>query len=161
MTEKDHKALSRLIMYDKIKRLYEVEHRSIRWIARQLDMNFRTVRKYLEMDQREFESYSDKIISRAHILELYKDFINLINSLHEKTSVIITTNKAPTEWVQTLNDEVLATAIIDRLLYRCEVIKLSGTSYRLENRKTIFTSESTVNGKQLRKAASKTIQTQQ
>lgn len=65
-------------------------------------------------------------------------FFNLINSLHEKTSVIITTNKAPTEWVQTLNDEVLATAILDRLLYRCEVVKLTGTSYRLENRKTIF-----------------------
>lgn len=70
-------------------------------------------------------------------------FFNLINSLHEKTSVIITTNKAPTEWVQTLNDEVLATAIIDRLLYRCEVIKLAGTSYRLENRKTIFHNEPT------------------
>ena len=55
-------------------------------------------------------------------------FFNLVNSLHEKTSVIITTNKAPTEWVQTLNDEVLATAIIDCLLYRCEVIKLAGTS---------------------------------
>lgn len=65
-------------------------------------------------------------------------FFNLVNSLHEKTSVIITTNKAPTEWVQTLNDEVLTTAIIDRLLYRCEVIKLAGTSYRLENRKTII-----------------------
>ena len=26
-------------------------------------------------------------------------FFNLINALHEKTSVIITTNKAPTEWV--------------------------------------------------------------
>ena len=82
-------------------------------------------------------------------------------SFFEKTSVIITTNKAPTEWVQTLNDEVLATAIIDRLLYRCEVIKLAGTSYRLENRKTIFTSESAANGKQLRRAASTTIQTQQ
>ncbi len=70
-------------------------------------------------------------------------FFNLVNSLHEKTSVIITTNKAPTEWVQTLNDEVLATAIIDRLLYRCEVIKLAGTSYRLENRKTIFHNETT------------------
>jgi len=65
-------------------------------------------------------------------------FFNMINSLHETTSVVITTNKAPTEWVQTLNDEVLATAILDRLLYRCEVIKLAGTSYRLENRRTIF-----------------------
>lgn len=88
-------------------------------------------------------------------------FFNLVNSLHEKTSVIITTNKAPTEWVQTLNDEVLATAIIDRLLYRCEVIKLAGTSYRLENRKTIFSSDPTVIGKQQRRAASRTIQTQE
>lgn len=88
-------------------------------------------------------------------------FFNPVNSLHEKTPVIITTNKAPTERVQTLNDEVLATAIIDRLPYRCEVIKLVGTSYRLENRKTIFTSESNVKGKQPRKAASATIQTQE
>ena len=65
-------------------------------------------------------------------------FFNLINTLHEKTSIIITTNKAPTEWTQTLNDEVLATALLDRLLYRCEVIKLTGNSYRLQNRKTIF-----------------------
>lgn len=65
-------------------------------------------------------------------------FFNLINTLHEKTSIIITTNKAPTEWAQTLDDEVLATALLDRLLYRCEVIKLAGASYRLENRKTIL-----------------------
>lgn len=65
-------------------------------------------------------------------------FFNLINQLHERTSVIITTNKAPTEWAETLNDTVLATALLDRLLYRCEVIKLSGISYRLENRKAIF-----------------------
>ena len=48
---------------------------------------------------------------------------NLINTLHEKASIIITTNKAPTEWAQTLDDEVLATALLDRLLYRCEVLK--------------------------------------
>lgn len=65
-------------------------------------------------------------------------FFNLINALHEKTSVIITTNKAPTEWAATLDDEVIATALLDRLLYRCEVIKLTGESYRLKNRKSIF-----------------------
>ncbi|MCQ2233035.1 MAG: IS21-like element helper ATPase IstB [Paludibacteraceae bacterium] len=65
-------------------------------------------------------------------------FFNLINSLHEKISLIITTNKAPTEWAETLDDEVLASALLDRLLYKCEVIKLSGTSYRMENRQTIF-----------------------
>lgn len=65
-------------------------------------------------------------------------FFNLINHLHEQTSVIITTNKSPKQWAETLEDEVLATALLDRLLYRCEVIKLEGKSYRMENRKTIF-----------------------
>lgn len=61
-------------------------------------------------------------------------FFNLINTLHERTSIIITTNKAPTEWVEILQDEVLATALLDRLLYRCDVVKLSGSSYRMEYR---------------------------
>lgn len=65
-------------------------------------------------------------------------FFNLINTMHEHTSIIITTNKAPTEWAQTLDDEVLASALLDRILYRCEVINLKGTSYRMENRQTIF-----------------------
>ena len=45
-------------------------------------------------------------------------FFNLINTLHEKVSLIITTNKSPTEWAETLDDEVLASALLDRLLYR-------------------------------------------
>lgn len=65
-------------------------------------------------------------------------FFNLINALHEKVSLIITTNKSPVEWAETLNDEVLASALLDRLLYKCEVVKLSGASYRMENRQTIF-----------------------
>jgi len=65
-------------------------------------------------------------------------FFNLINHLHGQTSMIITTNKSPKQWAETLEDEVLATALLDRLLYRCEIIKLSGNSYRMENRQTIF-----------------------
>lgn len=66
-------------------------------------------------------------------------FFNLIDCLHEKSSVIITTNKSPKQWVETLEDEVLSTALLDRVLYRCEVVKLSGESFRMENRETIFT----------------------
>jgi len=68
-------------------------------------------------------------------------FFNLINNLHEKTSIIITTNKAPTEWVEILQDEVLAQALLDRLLYRCDVVKLVGSSYRMENRSGFLTKE--------------------
>lgn len=63
---------------------------------------------------------------------------NFINQLFEKTSFVITTNKAPKQWAQMLDDEVLASALLDRLLFRCEVINLTGKSYRMENRKTIF-----------------------
>lgn len=72
-------------------------------------------------------------------------FFNLINALHEKTSIIITTNKAPTEWTETMPDEVATTAILDRLLYKCEVVKLTGSSYRIENRKTIFDEDNNPN----------------
>lgn len=75
-------------------------------------------------------------VAKAQAVELF----NLVNQLHEKASIIITTNKSPKEWAQTLDDEVLATALLDRLLYRCEVVKLHGKSYRMENRKTIFES---------------------
>lgn len=68
-------------------------------------------------------------------------FFNLINTLHEKTSIIITTNKAPTEWVEILQDEVLATALLDRLLFHCDVVKLTGSSYRMENRSGFLTKE--------------------
>ena len=65
-------------------------------------------------------------------------FFNLINHLHQQCSVIITTNKSPQQWVEALDDEVLVTALLDRLLYHCQVIKLQGNSYRMENRKEIF-----------------------
>jgi DNA replication protein DnaC len=71
-------------------------------------------------------------------------FFNLINHLHEQTSVIITTNKSPQQWAEMLDDEVLATALLDRLLFKCEVVKLTGKSYRMENRKTIFAQQSTL-----------------
>lgn len=63
---------------------------------------------------------------------------NFINHLHEKASFIVTTNKSPEEWVNMLDDEVIATALLDRILYHCEVIRLTGKSYRMKNRKTIF-----------------------
>ena len=68
-------------------------------------------------------------------------FFNLVNELHDKVSIVITTNKSPKQWADVIKDEVLTTALLDRLLYRCEIIKLSGNSYRMKNRKTIFENE--------------------
>ena len=40
----------------------------------------------------------------------------------------------PVEWGSVLGDDVLATAILDRLLHHCEVISINGPSYRLKDR---------------------------
>lgn len=91
-----------------------------------------------------------KRLSKAHLIvvddimmfplekQTAVSLFNFINKLYETTSFIITTNKAPKQWAQMLNDEVLASALLDRLLYRCEVINLTGVGYRMKNRKTIF-----------------------
>jgi len=72
-------------------------------------------------------------------------FFQLVSELQEQTSIIITTNKGFDEWTEFLNDAALATAILDRLSYRCDRIMLSGKSYRLENRKSFLTKENEAN----------------
>ena len=67
-------------------------------------------------------------------------FFNFINHIYESTSIVITTNKIPTEWAKMLDDEVVATALLDRLMFRCEVVNLSGESHRVKNRETFFES---------------------
>lgn len=70
-----------------------------------------------------------------------------VNAVYESTSFIITTNRSPVEWAQALGDEVLATALLDRLLYKCELLQLSGSSYRMKNRRTIFNDNKTKESK--------------
>ncbi|MFF7242195.1 IS21-like element helper ATPase IstB [Streptomyces collinus] len=57
-----------------------------------------------------------------------------ISKRYEKGSIILTSNKTFSEWGQVFGDEVLATAILDRLLHHCDVISINGPSYRLKNR---------------------------
>lgn len=130
------------LIYDAIKvgkKAYMISMEDILTCLRTKDMSMSALTTYNKWLKADLLAIDDIMLFPVKKEEA-ASFFNLINSLHEKTSIIITTNKAPTEWAHTLNDEVLATAIIDRLLYRCEVIKLAGTSYRLENRKTIFSS---------------------
>ena len=51
-------------------------------------------------------------------------------------------HKSFTEWGGVLGDDVLATAILDRLLHHCDVININGPSYRLKDRLTVPTQSS-------------------
>jgi DNA replication protein DnaC len=49
-------------------------------------------------------------------------------------SILITTNKSVREWSELLaGDEVLTTAILDRLLHKAHVLNIKGRSYRLRD----------------------------
>ncbi|OLN21471.1 ATP-binding protein [Domibacillus antri] len=72
-------------------------------------------------------------------------FFHLINDLHEKASIILTSNKAPKEWGELLGDPAITTAILDRIVHRVEILHLNGDSYRMKHRKTIFGSENVSN----------------
>lgn len=65
-------------------------------------------------------------------------FIQLIKHLYERSSIILTSNKSPNQWGKLLGDQGVATAILDRLLHRVELIQLDGDSYRIKHRQTIF-----------------------
>ena len=65
-------------------------------------------------------------------------FFQLINKLHNQSSLIITSNKGPKDWGELLGDAAITTAILDRILHKSEVINLKGNSQRIENRNTIF-----------------------
>lgn len=65
-------------------------------------------------------------------------FFTFVSAMHEKTSIIITSNKGFQEWAGFLGDEVITTAILDRLVYKCEVFNMVGDGYRLKNRKSIL-----------------------
>jgi DNA replication protein DnaC len=65
-------------------------------------------------------------------------FFQLINKLYGQTSIIITSNKGPEEWGELLGDPAITTAILDRIIHKCEVLNLNGDSYRLKHRQTIF-----------------------
>jgi DNA replication protein DnaC len=61
-------------------------------------------------------------------------FFQLVSSRYERASLIVTSNKPFGRWGETFGDDVVAAAMIDRLVHHAEVIALKGDSYRLRNR---------------------------
>ena len=58
-------------------------------------------------------------------------FFQLINRRYERASTVLTSNKGFEEWGQILGDDVMAAALIDRLLHHCHIVNIRGNSYRM------------------------------
>jgi len=59
-------------------------------------------------------------------------FFQLVSRRYEKGSIIVTSNKAPEEWGEIFQDDVIAAAILDRLLHHSYPFFIQGKSYRMK-----------------------------
>lgn len=75
------------------------------------------------------------IVDEIGYLPLSRDgavlFFQLINHRYEHASTVLTSNKGFEEWGTILGDEVMAAALIDRLMHHCHVVNIRGNSYRM------------------------------
>jgi DNA replication protein DnaC len=62
----------------------------------------------------------------------------VVNQLYQQTSIILTSNKGVAEWGEFMGDPVITTAMLDRLMHKCEVFDMDGDSYRLAHRERII-----------------------
>ncbi len=58
----------------------------------------------------------------------------LVSSRYERASLIVTSNKPFSAWGEIFGDEVVAAAMIDRLVHHAEILSLKGDSYRLKDK---------------------------
>ncbi len=58
-------------------------------------------------------------------------FFQLVNRRYEHASTVVTSNKGFEQWGEILHDEVMAAALLDRLLHRCHIVNIRGNSYRM------------------------------
>jgi DNA replication protein DnaC len=68
-------------------------------------------------------------------------FFQLVNRRYSRGSMIVTSNKRVSEWAELFGEEVLAAAILDRLLHDAEVLTINGPSYRLRGRLEVVAQE--------------------
>lgn len=61
-------------------------------------------------------------------------FFRFIATRYEKTSTVITSNKAFMDWTELFHDPIIVTAILDRLLHHSVVVNIKGNSYRLRGK---------------------------
>ena len=58
----------------------------------------------------------------------------LVSARYEKASMIVTSNKPFSKWGEIFGDDMVATAMIDRLIHHADILSLKGDSYRLRGK---------------------------
>jgi DNA replication protein DnaC len=66
-------------------------------------------------------------------------FFQLMSRRYERASTVLTSNKGFDDWGEILGDEVMAGALIDRLVHHCHIVNIRGNSYRMRQHTELST----------------------
>jgi DNA replication protein DnaC len=97
-------------------------------------------RNALDDELKRLERYSLLIVDEIGYLPLERQAANLLFALvarrYERGSIIVTSNRGFEAWGEILGDQMVAAALIDRLVHHAHIVTLKGKSYRLRERGT-------------------------
>jgi DNA replication protein DnaC len=65
-------------------------------------------------------------------------FFQLMSRRYEQASTVLTSNKSFEEWGDIFGDEVMAAALIDRLLHHCHIVNIRGNSFRMRHHSELW-----------------------
>lgn len=96
----------------------------------------------LEAELKKIRRYKLIIIDEIGYIPFDQDaanlFFQLVASRYEQGSIMVTSNLPFGRWGETFGDDVVAAAMIDRLVHHSEVLTLSGDSYRTHGRRDLI-----------------------
>lgn len=97
--------------------------------AENFDDSLRTMNRYLKPDLLIIDDMGIKKLPKQSGEYLFE----IIMRRYELRSTIMTSNRPLDEWGKLIGDVPTATAILDRILHRAEIIQITGKSYRLKD----------------------------
>ena len=72
-----------------------------------------------------------------------EDLYDVINERYEHASIMLTSNRAPSEWPDLFGDPLLASAGLDRLADNAHTLVITGSSFRAQRRELLIEEEKT------------------
>lgn len=93
----------------------------------------------LERQLKQFVYPKLLVIDEIGYLPLTRDdaslFFRLVTRRYEKAATVLTSNKGFVDWGEVFSDQVVATAILDRLLHHATTLNIKGESFRLKEKR--------------------------
>ncbi len=93
----------------------------------------RRLATYVRPDLLVLDEFGLKPLNELAPVDLY----DVINERYETGSILVTSNRAPTEWLDLFGNPLLGAAALDRLAHQAEVVVITGRSYRAQGRSAL------------------------